>query len=369
MQNDIRKKILFVLQDMRIGGAENLHLTVEKYIDKNKYKTSYCCIREIGPLGEEIIKNGGEVTCLGSDDRIFNFFATYKIYRIVRKMHPDIIHSGLFNANFHARIAGALSGIPVITEEHGMYDWKRGYHLVIDRLLSRFSCRIIAVSQGVKDFLIKEDGIKPDKIEVMYNCIDPETLKADATKDRERKKLGLSAADFVIGVIGNLRKEKGHIFLLEALKKVKERDEKVKLYIAGDGPLRGCLTAMVKELGIDRDVVFLGQQRGVAGFLKALDLFVMPSLNEGLGIALLEALFMGVPCIASGVGGMTEVAERCRGVVLIEPGNPSKLAEAIKDQIDISAKGGGSKNDGFPDFFMPRYYVHKLDELYTKVLT
>lgn len=368
MQNEAKKSILFVLQDMRVGGAEKLRLTIGKYIDKKIYKTSYCCIREVGPVGDEVIKNGGEVTCLDSDDRFFNLFATFKLYRAVTKIHPDIIHSVLFNANFHARIVGALSGIPVITEEQGMYGWKKGYHRVADRILSRFSYRIIAASQGVKDFLVKEDGIKPDKIAVIHNCIDPETLKADTTKYEERKRLGVSDADFVIGAIGNLRKEKGHSFLLEAIKKVKERHKKVKLFIVGDGPLRGHLITMSKELGVDRDVIFLGQKKEVAGFLKALDLFVMPSLSEGLGIALLEALFMSVPCIASSVGGMIEVAEKSSGVVLVEPGNPLKLADAIVDKITISVRGAGNNNNGFPDIFMPRYYVHKLEEIYAKAL-
>ena len=365
-----RKKILFVVQDLEIGGAEQLKLTIEKYIDKDKYETIYCCIKSIGPIGEEIRKRGGQVIVLNTVDNFYNFIATCKLYKLAKRIKPDIIHSMLFNANFHARLTGIMLGIPVIIEEHGLYIWKKWYHILFDKVLANFTKKVIAVSFSVKDFLINQENLNPEKVTVVYDCVDPNFLKTETSRSEERKKLSVTDDTFVIGTVGNLREEKGHRILFHALKQVIIERKKVKLFIVGDGPLYDYLFEQVKRIGIEENVIFMKKKSDISGFLKALDLFVLPSTSEGLGIALIEAIAAGLPCIASNIGGIKEIAEGIRGVILVKPNNPLELGRAIVEEIrtrrlqeDLDSL---SKEMKIKSIFTPQVYLERLEEIYNE---
>lgn len=367
----MKKKILFVLQDLEVGGAEQLKLTIEKYINQDKFVTVYCCIERIGTIGREIIKRGGDVITLNSNDKFYNFIAAYKLYKLARKIRPNLIHSALFNANFHARLIGVLVRTPVIIEEHGMYTWKRWYHILIDRLLANFTYKIIVPSRSVKNFLIAQEGLNFDKITVLLNCIDPDFLKSKTTRAEERMRLSVADDDFAIGAVGNLRKEKGHSVLLNAFKKVFAKYSNVRLFIVGDGLLYMHLIEKAKELAVEKNVVFLGRRSNISAFLKALDLFVMPSLSEGLGIALIESIFAGVPSIASDIEGIREVAEEAKGVTLVEPNNAAVLSNAIIKEIENRRKNNnlilGQKE--VKETFSPKFYINRLENIYKEALS
>ncbi|MFA5388578.1 MAG: glycosyltransferase [Candidatus Omnitrophota bacterium] len=360
-----KKKILFVLQDLTLGGAEQLKFIVEKHINKNDYSVTYCCIKKRGTIGDKIIKRGGDVIVFNLSDKFYNLIATYRLYRLVKSLKPDLIHSALFNANFHARLAGMLTKIPVITEEHGMYTWKRWYHIAIDIWLAKYTCKIIVPSNSVKEFIVTQEGIGFDKIEVIYNCIDPNALRSNVTRIEARKSLGLSADDFVVGVVGNLRKEKGHSVLLKAFEEVLNIHKNAKLLIAGYGPLDKQLKELSKELGVGEQVVFMGKVINIADFLKSLDLFVMPSLNEGFGIALIEAVYMNVPCIASDIGGIREIAKEFPSITLVAPNNAKALSitiiEAIASKNNCAAP---STKTNMIRSFTPEFYIDQLEKLY-----
>lgn len=369
--NNPKKKILFVLQDLELGGAEKLKFIISKYINLEKYDITFCCINKRGTFGEEIARRGGKVIVLDLKDKFYNLTVTYKLYGLVKKIKPDLIHSALFNANFHARLVGILTNIPVIIEEHGMYTWKRWYHIAIDRLLERFTCKIITPSNSVKDFIIKQEKIEPDKIKVIYNCIDLRELKSDISKVEAKKNLNIDAHNFVIGVVGNLRKEKGHSILLQSLRGVISEHPNVKLFILGSGPLYEKLINMSKNLKIEKHVTFMGKVTNIADFLRSLDLFIMPSLNEGFGISLIEAIYMKVPCIASNVGGIKEIAGYCPEINLIEPDNVSILSAAITDKITKRAEFNMASSDqnNIKEIFTPQFYVDRLNDLYGSILS
>lgn len=370
---DKKFKILFVVQDLEMGGAEQLKFTIEKYIDKTRYETVYCCIRSIGTIGEEIVKRGGNVIVLNSMDNFYNIIATYKLCRLAKKIKPDLIHSMLFNANFHARIVGILLRIPVVIEEHGLYVWKKWYHILIDRVLSSFTNRVIAVSQSVKDFLIQQERLEPSKVTVVYDCVDPNFLETTTTRECERKKLLISEDIFVIGTVGNLREEKGHRILLHAFKQIHTQYKNAKLFIVGDGPLYSYLLDQARRMCIQDDVIFLKKRSNISGFLKALDLFVLPSTSEGLGIALIEAIAAGLPCIASNVGGIKEIAEGVQDVSLVRPNNPLQLGKAIVDemtkQMASSIKEAEPGKISIKDIFTPQVYLARLDDIYRDIFT
>jgi glycosyltransferase involved in cell wall biosynthesis len=318
------------------------------------------------------MKRGGTVIALNLKHDFYNAMATYRLYRLVTKLKPDIIHSMLFNANFHARLAGMFTGTPVIIEEHGLYIWKRWYHILIDRWLANFTEKVIAVSHSVKEFLIRQERLDSGKVMVLYDCVDPNFLKAESTRAEERRRIAVTDDTFVIGTVGNLREEKGHRILLHAFKQALKRDEKVRLFIVGDGPMYDYLLNQSRRLEIAGRVTFLKKQSNIAGFLKALDLFVLSSTSEGLGIALIEAIAVGLPCIASNVGGIKEVAEGAEGVNLVRPNNPLELGSAMRREIDRKRHAEHEKHPPYEmrirDIFTPQVYLMRLEETYNEVL-
>ena len=363
-------KILYVLQDLEMGGAERLRFTAEKYINKSRFETIYCCIEKKGVLGEEIERKGGCVICLDTKDEFYNLTATVRLYKVVKKIRPDLVHAALFNANFHARVAGIFSGTPVISEEHGMYFWKKWYHKLIDRILARFTYRIIAASKNVKIFLMKQENIDTEKIEVIYDCVDPESFISHSSSNEARAAISVDNNVYLIGAVGNLRKEKGHDILLDAFREARKRHD-ARLFIAGDGPLYGYLKQKSEDLGIKDEVRFLRKYSDIAGFLRALDLFVMPSLSEGLGIALIEAVAAGLPCIASNIGGISEIAENFASVTMVKPGDANSLASAIVLEIEkkkIMGSRTQSAGNRVNDLFSPEVYLSHIEELYCRAL-
>ena len=321
---------------------------------------------------QEIKKRGGNVIVLNAVDNFYNIVATLRLYNLVKKIQPHIIHSMLFNANFHARIVGIMLKKPVIIEEHGLYIWKKWYHILIDKILAKSTKKVIAVSDSVKKFIINQEQLDSDKVIVLYDCVDPNFVKSKTKRGEERKKLSIADDVFLIGTVGNLREEKGHRILFHALKQVLSTYKNLKLFIVGDGPLYKYLLEQTKRLGIEKSVVFLKKKSNIAGFLRALDLFVLPSTSEGLGIALIEAIAAQLPCIASNVGGIKEIAEGVEDVTLVKPNNPMDLSNAIMFAIEKNKRL--MRDHDFAEemtikyIFTPKTYLSHLEQIYKEAI-
>jgi len=143
------------------------------------------------------------------------------------------------------------------------------------------------------------------------------------------KSLGLHRNDFVIGSVGRIAPIKGHKYLIQAAEKVIKEVANAKFLIVGDGPIRDEMEELSVRLGLDERVIFTGMREDVPEVLSIMDVFVLPSINEGMGRALVEAMAMGLPCVASSVGGVPEVVTDGETGLLVPAEDPSALAEAI----------------------------------------
>jgi glycosyltransferase involved in cell wall biosynthesis len=185
---------------------------------------------------------------------------------------------------------------------------------------------VIAVSHDLRRILSDELRV-PRRVQVIHNGIDGERFVA-AERDGVRRELGLGDA-FVVGTAAVLTRQKGLFHLLEAARLVKAADPGIRFVVAGDGPLRAELEARARTLGVDDVVRFVGYRRDVPELLAALDLHVMPSLWEGLPLALLEALASGKPIVATRVGGNPEVVEDGVNGLVVPPADPAAIARAV----------------------------------------
>ncbi len=348
-------------------------LTTLRHLDFNKFFPVVYCIEAKGEIGKEIEGLGVNVHMLNERAHILNLRIAWKLFWAFRSERPDILHSGLFYPNYFGRIAALLAGIPVrIITEHGTYsNFKRFYHFCIDFVLSVFTTKIIAVSEAVKEYLSRHSGIPRRRVAVVYNAVDSRRFDEALGKDRGsvRRQLGLSDNALIIGSVSNLAPWKGQLVLLQAFDIIANNFPEAQLVIAGRDALgfQRQLEFFAARKKLEKNVFFLGERRDIPEILRALDIFIFPSLTEGLGISLLEAMYMGLPVIASSTEGILEVVRHNRDGVLIPAGDYRALARQactlLGDQEKMQQFGRNAR-EKIKQEFSPEIYIERLESLY-----
>ena len=368
-------KILYLCETLGIGGAEQLLFTTLKYLNRDNFYSIVYCIGKNGKIGDDIEKIGIRVEALNRKLDLWNIGIIWKLVQIFKREKPDVLHCHLFYANYFGRIATFFVKIPiVIITEHGTHsNFKKFYHHGIDFILSLFTNRIIAVSKAVKEYLCKYTSVSPDKISVIYNTIDFEKFEDAYSTDKPlvRKKLGFADSNILIGSVSNLAPWKGQYFLLQAFAEVVKFFSQAKLCIVGrnNAGFQSQLEAFTKNSGIQDSVYFLGERRDIPQLMRAFDIFVLPSLTEGLGVSLLEAMYMGLPAVASNIEGIPEIIEDNKDGFLVPAGNSHALAERILmllSDTDKIKSIGSKARDKIQRYFLPENYLEKLEAVYNR---
>ena len=256
------------------------------------------------------------------------------LLKIIRNESVNIVctHSG--KDSMLGAIAGRLSNMkPVIV---------RTRHLALP-ITSRFTYallphKVVTVSEYVRRYLVEEKGIPAHKVVSIPTGIDIDRFNPDVVKAVPREELGIAADAQIVGTVAILRRKKGHHILLDAIPMVLREFPKTIFLFAGDGPQRKNIEDKILELGIGNNVKLLGLRNDIPEILKTIDLFVLPTLQEALGTSFLEAMAMGKPVVGTKVGGVGEVLKGGINGYLIEPGNPSVLAEAITNLLKYKEK-------------------------------
>lgn len=247
----------------------------------------------------------------------------------------DFVATHTSKGGFLGRLAARLAGVPhIVHHVHGFAFHQftnpavlRVYAL-LERLAGRCADLLITVGEQHRQTAI-ELGIKrADAIRTVLNGIDIDKFRGIARAEA-RRSFGFADGDLIIGSAGRLAPQKGFLYAIRAMKTVAERFPQARLVIAGEGPLEAELRAEAEALGVTENVVFLGFRRDVAAFLAAMDIFVHPSLWEGLSISLMEAMAAERPIVASDIWGNREMIRHGANGLLVEPANPPALAEAL----------------------------------------
>lgn len=313
-----------------VGGAETLLLAALKAADRRCVSPLVCSLSEKGPIGEEMERAGIEVVSLARmQHKRFDVGIILRLCRLMRQREADIVHTHLYHAGRYGRIAATLAGVPcVVASFHNVYRIRRVKQHVFNRILSKVTHRVIAVSEAVKDHLVRYDHIAPDHITVLPNAID---LRLFGAHDRieVRRRLDIPPDAYLVGTVGRLEPQKGHVVLLQAMQELAAACPEARLLLVGGGSQEWPLRQVAKDLGLADRITFAGERRDVPALLVAMDLFVLPSLWEGLPLVLLEAMASGLPAVATRVGGVPEVVSDGSTGILIDPERPDQLAAAI----------------------------------------
>ena len=331
-------RVLHLITRLPVGGAERLLVDVVRGLDRGRFESLVCCIQEKGPLAEELERFGVAVFCL---DRMrskrFDLQAVRDLVRLLRRERIDVMHSHLYHANLYGRLAARLAGVPAIATVHNTYTRVKLHRRLLNRLLTGERSRVIAVSEDVQRDLVKYDGIPQDRITVIHNGIDVSRVRSALSREQARARLGVAGETIAVGCVARLEEQKGLRFLLEALALLNEAP-RFTLLLAGDGRLRAELERRAATLGVAAQTLFLGTRSDVADILRALDVYAMPSLWEGLSIAMLEAMAAGLPIVISDVSGVAQVIGDDEYGVRVPARDAAALARAIRALADDPAR-------------------------------
>ncbi|MDI3534634.1 MAG: hypothetical protein PWQ82_999 [Thermosediminibacterales bacterium] len=318
-------RLAHVISDVNVGGAGRYLWNLLKYSNTELFNIDIICPHngELFKLFSNLDFNLLELPD-GDNTLSLKQFRVLNCYFSKNKYH--IVHT---HANLSGRLAAVLNKVPVkVYTRHGIGKNRTKMGKLQNRLISLFTDRAVAVSNAVKDSLVR-DGFPSNKITVIYNGIDFEEIHNAGFKNI-KKELGFDENIFVIGVVARLTPEKGHEILLKALQKLKQRDKQFKVLFIGDGVYKNNLENQIKNLGMENDVYILGYRKDVISIIKNLDISVLPSLSEGLGLALLESMACGVPVIGTKTGGIPEIIKHMHNGLLVKSGDEHGLADAIE---------------------------------------
>lgn len=374
-----RPLIVHVIYRLDVGGLENGLVNIINRIPAERYRHVIISLTDISEFRQRISRQ--DVTCIALHKRPGNDVAMLvKLWRIFRGMRPDIVHSRNLAA-MEAQLPAWLAGVPCrIHGEHGrdMFDLdgtSRKYRWV-RRLYRPLIHRYIALSRELYDYLQGRVGVKASKLRHICNGVDVEQFRPAGVSNRESVlPHGFACRDcLLIGSVGRLEAVKDQLTLVRAFSELcRQRPENtgLRLVLIGDGSLRPGIEQLVEQLGMQDRVWLAGSREDVPQLLSALDVFVLPSLAEGISNTILEAMACALPVVATRVGGNAELVREGETGFLVPRADPRAMSQALLAYVDDaamrSAHGSAARALAEDEFSIARMtvrYQEVYDELY-----
>ena len=329
----MQKTILYAIETSGPGGAEKMLINLVESLDKKRFRPLIVLL-QTGWLDDQL-RSRGHQPFIFPLDRMIDIGWLRKAASLIKAEDVNVLHAHEFYMNTYCALLSRFTGVPCVTTVHGRnYYPEKWYRRSAYRMASKHSA-MVAVSNGIRDFLQDTVGISGSNLITIRNGIDVDTytsvLKLRTTT---RNEIGLTQEQPVIGCLGNLYPVKGHTYLVQAAATICQRYPDSVFLFAGRGKMLESLQRQAVQLGVERNMRFLGFRDDTPMLLAAMDLFVLPSLSEGLPLSLLEAMAACKPIIASAVGGIPEVIVHEKNGLLVKQADAQALAESVLLLLD-----------------------------------
>lgn len=332
-------KLILCVVGLGVGGTETHVLELASRIDRNKFDVLVCSLKPVGQLGSELHARGIRVMSLNGAGK-FDLRVLGRFWSVLRREQPDVVQAFLFLANVAALLCGRiLKSFAVISSYHDEVVSEGWLNRMIDRATMKWAAHIVCCSEAVRRSVEQRIGKGKNNFAVIPFGVDTDWF---------REPRGISGSTIVLQkglpVIGTVCRlvepKKGLKYLLEAVARLEQEAGKpvCQVLLVGEGPAEQGLRTLSERLGISPRVAFVGARRDIPEVLSLMNIFVLPSLYEGFGIAILEAMAAGKPVIATTVGGIPEFVASGQSGVLVPPGDALALARAIKQLLDEPEK-------------------------------
>jgi glycosyltransferase involved in cell wall biosynthesis len=370
-------RVLEMIDQPFLGGGQINLLSLARNLDREKFEV-FACSREGGPLVEEIKKNDLQHVPVPFSKRIGRKIVR-EIKTILADNKIDVLHTHGGIAGFYGRWAAWKCRTPVIVHTlHGIHYLHyrnfllKHFFIFLERYFSRFTSAVIFVSEADKEKGIKFKLAPEEKMFIIKNGIDLSAFKEEDrlnSKSEMRKEVMLESFQPLVGTVARLHRQKGIPYLLKAAKIISQVFPRIKILIIGGGPLSQKLERMARRLDVKEYVWFMGERKDAQDLTSLFEVFVLPSLWEGLPYALMEASVLGKPIVATDVDGNREIIEDGKTGILVPARNPEKMAEAVirllRDKSLASKLGERAK--AIPQRFSLSRMVEETQGLYLKL--
>jgi glycosyltransferase involved in cell wall biosynthesis len=383
--------VVHVIPTLSAGGAERVLFTNLKHLDTRRFRSTVVTLFSHGTHWAEPIRHLGvpvaSLECRGPRDLTT---AVVRLHRFLRMASPELLHTHLWMAGIAGRIAGRLAGVPVISSVHNMVHvpetwndgsevstWKHRVMRALDRWTARLGCeRMIAVSECVRQSTHRFLDFPLERTELLYNPVDVNELEGSSVRARAEFlcEAGLPSDSVVLLNVATVTAAKGLLYAVRALPAIRARFRQAHLVSVGsldNVQWVRRLQQVASELEVADHLHVLGTRRNVPEVLRACDLFIFPSLHEGLGVALIEAMAAGCACIATATGPLPEVVSHGVDGWLVPPADADALAEAVitllADPVRRKALGSTAAVSALARF-QPEAAAERLGAIYESVV-
>ena len=322
-------RVMHIIATLDRAGTEQQMVHLCRRMKRNEFVPAVCCLTHAGPLLADLESADIPVHILHKRGR-WDLRVIPRAIRVIKEHQPHIVHTWLPTANTLGRAAALAAQVPVlIASERAADIWKGPLRRFADRILAARTLRIITNSDAVRRFLANRIGLSHAKISVIPNGLDLAEFDAAAALHPESATPD-TAGELIIGTVGRLEPQKGMKYLIDAFAQLPHHRHPAQLWIIGSGPDERMLRNRAQLAGVLERVKFLGQRSDVPALLSHFDLFVLPSLWEGLPNAVLEAMAASRAVVATAVHGTVEAVEQEKTGFLVPAGDPDALAGAME---------------------------------------
>ena len=334
--------VAHVIYRLDVGGLENGLVNLINRIPAERFRHAIICLTDYSAFRRRIQRGDVSVFTLNKppgNSPVLHF----KLWRLLMQLRPDIVHTRNLAA-LEGNLPAALVGVPVrIHGEHGRdvddLDGRNTRRQIMRRLFKPFVHHYIAVSRDLESYLQQKVGVHSSRIAQIYNGVDSERFHPAGERRAEVPCAGFAGnGDFVIGTVGRMQDVKDQLTLARAFVRLTQgiprAEQRLRLVMIGDGPLREKVRVLLANAGVEQFAWLPGEHNDVPRIMRSFDLFVLPSLAEGISNTILEAMASGLPVLATAVGGNPELIEPGVTGTLVPRNDPESMARAMRTYVE-----------------------------------
>jgi len=359
-----------VQESLEIGGLENGVVNISNGLDPARFRTTICCINRLGSLTSRLTNPSVRFFCLneGEGKRPDLFL---KLRRVFIDNRAHIVHTHNFYSGVYGIIGAKLAGnTKIVHGEHGNHAFSGFARKAALRHIYPLADRVLTVSNSLRRALVRS-GIPEEKVEAILNGVDIGKFQSSDTRAGKRLSTESGDSRVLFGYVGRISAEKGIDLLLRAFSAIHQRRGDTGLVIVGDGPELDKMRALADALGTQHAVDFLGARADVHELYRTFDVFVLPSLVEGLSNAVLEAMASGLAIVVTGVGDNSELIEDGKNGFVVPAGSVEELVRKMdmlaKDDECRNRLGGSALAKAKAEFSLDRM-IRNYEDFYTSLV-
>ncbi len=333
-------KICYLINCLIHAGAQSVLINLLKNLDRDKFEPAVISLEKRAPLAARIKELGIPVYSAAAAGK-YDIGAAYRLYKLLKGLQPDILHTHLFHADLTGRLLGKICRIPVIMNTIHNINLGSSFRDFLLRKTDFISDYTVVICRAAAERFVEKKIVSPQKLKVVYNGIDTADFNIpDRVEAREEicREFALKHDKKIAVSIGRLRPVKGYSYLLQALKLIKEELADWHFLIVGEGELYSRLQKECEDLALKSHVTFTGVRNDIPQLLAASEFLVLASLWEGLPVVIEEAMAAGLPVIATEVGGVPELVINRETGFITTPGDSRELAGVLREVLSLSGE-------------------------------